>query len=696
MTDDTATLLAAARSARRQRRFEEAVALFDRTLALAPQHLAARIERTGALVQAGRVQEAAAAAGTLLAENADHPAIRMEAAVVARALGRHEEALDHYEVAARHAAEPGPALINVANLARQAGRLQRALEAAHAATECLPGSTAAWMALALAARAAEETSTEQAALQRAAEADPTDPGPLLALARAAIAAGDPAGAAAWLDEAQARAPDSPAAALQRGHVALTLGDMDGALESFRRAVALDPDLLAAHAGLIHCLLRREEIDAAGAALVQAEARLGMPPALAVQRAAWLQRRGRATEARPLLRRAATTPGEGRFARWEAWWRLEARIGDAVERGACLAEAHPTVPAEVAAAARAAGLSAEIDFDFAAAATAYDRALAAMPTDGTAMDGQARLAALRLDGAAARDWLRRQAQAEVELRRKQRRGTNPSQTQTGQIAAEFRLDRDGCSGLRPLLGLPPAIRLPPLLALVRDLPESTAAALWLLISLRQAGALDVLPSTAPMTIPRRLLWLLPQDAPDASAAVARWTAVNPGIEIVPMNAGAALSFLESRHGSAARMAWRRARDRAVRVDLLQLVWLAECGGWTVPPGAWADAPFESLGIGDATFCAAQELWGAPGFTLLGAAPGHPIVMKAAASVIEAMARGDEDIRWLRSGPGLLARITASSLAADPTVAAGMRLVTGSAANRVAAPDPSPWWSSANFR
>lgn len=652
------TLLADAREARRQGRFDDAVGAYDALLSDAPENLTARIERAATLSQGRRIDDAATAIAAVLADAPDHPGAHMEAGFIARAQGRHADELAHFEAAAVGLVEPARALIQLVKAALSLGRLPRAVEAARAATEKAPGLAAAWIALAQAHRAGGDAAAEQDALRQAMHAEPNDAAPAMELANAALRAGDPRAALGFLDEAAGRSPRPPLVDIMRGHAALAAGEMDVALAAFREGVVRNPTLVGAAAGLIHCLLRRNDHAAAEAAVDEAKARFGDHPEVVAQQAALLQADGRLVEAREVLRTAHAAATAQRFERWQAWMNVELRIGTPDEQAACLRAAQPATPAEAGAVARADGQAAEARYDFAAAEAAYGRALAVAGNDAVALDGMARLAALHMRHDEALVWLKRQAAAEAAQRSRDGRSRNASQTTAGQIAIEFRLDRDGSAAVHEVLARPPAGRIAPLRDAARALPESTAVALWLLISLRQAGLLDAPPPASTPGIPKRLLWLRGRDAKANADWRARWQASNPGLEVTELDRRSALAFVETRFGAAGRRAWLRTPEAEVRINLVRLAWLADGGGWSAAPGGMAGLPLAELEAGGVGFWAAQEAWGAPGTVLLGAAAGNAVATRAAAMAVEALARGDMEHPWLRCGPGLLARAIAA--------------------------------------
>lgn len=657
-------LLAAAREARAAGRAEDAARLARQAIGLAPQNPGAHAELAAALRLAGDAAGADAAAAEALALDPAHAPALTEAARLALARRDLPAAYARLEQAAAAQPDRPQALLDLAAAARDAGDHARARDAALRATERAPEGFPGWMALAAAERALGQAEAARAAFRRAAALRPDAPMPLLALVSLALEARDPAAAHALLDAAAPALRSSAAYALAEGRIAQFLGRFDQAAERFAAAAAREPGNAQARLALVQAAVAAGRPEMAEAALAELAALPDAPDAL-LPRAALLRRRGRPRDALDLLRHAVQG-GDRRFpVRLEA-----ARLALALDGpGAAMQWPAAATPAEEAAVARLRGAVAEAAFDIGGAADLYGRAVALAPEEPAALDARARVAVLLLDKAAAAAALRRQAEAEAALRRARGRAHAPSQTLTGQVALEFRLDRAGTRALAGLLPLPPGARIAPLRELVGAAPGSTAAALWLLLSLRQAGLLDA-PPPGESPIPPRLLWT---GGPGSKALRAAWAAAEPGCEITsfatPRDAAA---FLAARHGEAGAAAWRLADDEEVRAELLRLCWLAEGGGWAPAGDTLPVAPLASLGTGGAGFVAGQGLWGAPGRALIGAAPGNPVAARAAAELVAALARGDREIPWLRCGPGFLARALAAAIAADGLAGAGVFL------------------------
>jgi len=60
---------------------------------------------------------------------------------------------------------------------------------------------------------------------------------------------------------------------------------------------------------------------------------------------------------------------------------------------------------------------------------------------------------------------------------------------------------------------------------------------------------------------------------------------------------------------------------------------------------------------------EEYLGSTGNNFIGATPGHPVIVAALEEAVNAVNRGDSDILWLSTGPGVLTRQVAAYLAGD---------------------------------
>jgi hypothetical protein len=89
----------------------------------------------------------------------------------------------------------------------------------------------------------------------------------------------------------------------------------------------------------------------------------------------------------------------------------------------------------------------------------------------------------------------------------------------------------------------------------------------------------------------------------------------------------------------------------------LAYLASEGGFYADPDDRSLASLESIVPADARLAVFQERHGTISNNFLGAAPGEPLIVKALARAVHAVNRGDHDVPWFSTGPGLLTRVFA---------------------------------------
>ena len=111
----------------------------------------------------------------------------------------------------------------------------------------------------------------------------------------------------------------------------------------------------------------------------------------------------------------------------------------------------------------------------------------------------------------------------------------------------------------------------------------------------------------------------------------------------------------------RLAFERAREPAMKSDDPPARVSASSAAFTSTPTIAASSRSTSIDLGNCDFIGYQAGLGTVGNNFIGTAPRQPVVGLALVSVIEAVNRGDADVLWLSTGPGLLTRSLASYLA-----------------------------------
>ncbi|HWA89960.1 MAG TPA: sulfotransferase [Rhizomicrobium sp.] len=135
-------------TAMQRRQLAEAVRLFARAVALAPDFAVARFNLARLLFQTGRMDEALGEVGTLLAAEPENPLFRQLKANILQNTGAEEQALAIFEALARE--NPGRAVSWLAyGLAlRAVGAQENSVAAYRRAIHCRPSYGQAWWALA--------------------------------------------------------------------------------------------------------------------------------------------------------------------------------------------------------------------------------------------------------------------------------------------------------------------------------------------------------------------------------------------------------------------------------------------------------------------------------------------------------------------------------------------------------------------
>ncbi len=227
-----------------ERRWQEAVAAYDRATRLRHDN-AAWWNRLGrAYLAAGNTQGAEAAFHTALelgrnalAESKDQHAWR-ELALTYRALGLYREALEAYHQALAQGDDAAETYRGLGLVYRYLGQVTEALSAyekAYVASPDDPVLQIEWGDL-----YREIGEAEQAAqhYQQAIELAPCRAEPYLALGQMSLARGDIEQARSWLQRSVSLCPDDAAAQLQLGTVCYLLHDWDRAAEALERVIAL--------------------------------------------------------------------------------------------------------------------------------------------------------------------------------------------------------------------------------------------------------------------------------------------------------------------------------------------------------------------------------------------------------------------------------------------------------------------------
>jgi len=493
--------------------------------------------------------------------------------------------------------------------------------------------------------------------------DDPDLATILALALLAWREGRPEDARARIAEAEAMAPGDSRPIELQARLARDAERHADAVDLFRAALARNPSSADALLGLPAVLAATGAFDEAAAATDQAEAILGPGARIALLRATALRRRGHWPEALAVAR-AACIGEEPPLNLIIERTRLELMLAGPAAATAALDTARPNTPKDRCDILLHRALILEEGWDYDAAAALFREGAALVPRHAELRLNAARNALIRLDAEGAREHLGATMEVRAAPRRQAGRSSNISQTHAGQILDEISLDPPFLAELQAIRRLPPADRIAPLGQAIRDNPDSTAAAMQLLLAHRAAGPLDQPAPVANTAIPFRIcqFWTEADPPPDVLALMATWARHHPGAAITRFDDATARAYLQARFAPVVTQAFDSAREPAMRADLFRLAWLYAEGG------IYADAddrchgslaPLLRPGLALAFYL---EPWATIGNNFMAAAPRQPLLADALGRAATAVLRGDRDLVWLSTGPGMMSRCLAAAMVA----------------------------------
>ena len=592
--------------------------------------------RMDILIRLRRYAEAEDCLRQVLNSAPDDLEIRLAQAKMFRELGRHADAKVTLSDIADHLDAPKPLRFEIAlalgQLHRDDGNLEGALAAFRTAREILPGRVEAHLEIARTCDGLGRTSAATKALAAGLAIAPSHQEALLLKAARLSATNkikDALEVYATVREHHATAPWGYVAASQ---------------------------LLARHGA------------AEDALTLLNEARAKCPPSALIElrRAEIHMQRGDIIEAKSVLDAARQRYPTDLWS-WVHATSLAIQYGDR-SRAEALFATSPVLKGKDR--AHLSGLQArfaEMDWDIETAHTHFLEATKLAPDDTLRWMDLARTAMLLGDLEGMYTALK--AHAALRQKTAQARGTsaNVSQSLLGQMRDEFRLEPDVVNRLKLLGGPDRAEAVRSLTEAVRLYPDSTGAAIGMAVALRRAGAFtgtitrDSDAGGFPKIITQYWNETTPPD--DVAGYMRSWQQHNPDHRIARFDQRSGGDYLRVTFGREAGQAFARAPDQARKADILRLGFLLNEGG------IYADADDRCLAPIDDTFPAGvdlhlyQEDHGSFGNNILAAKPGHPALRHAFQHAVEATLRGDLELVWLSTGPGLMTRAICHWLAED---------------------------------
>ncbi len=645
------------------------LAAFEKALAVHSEHAELVLGYAKVLRDAARIQEAR----DILARLPDHYAALMLRGALARRDGDTEAALvsfGHAHVMATARAEPLQELVVTL---RDQGRYAEALEVAGRLRSQDPARiVSAESTIGIIHRRAGDRALALAAFSRAAALKADDADLIVEMATEYQALGQPKHAVALLDRALGLNANHLRALTMSFDRLRLLGDRDGALVLAQRIASHYPGLAQARLHLSRALYELDHLSQAEAVLAEAETEFGPLPEFTAERITRLRHSGRWQEALAKSR-AARLAHPRDFKLWFQGLHLELLIGTPAEIRLCLERAPAATAANRGRVLQGEALLAEREHRLEDAIT---HAEAAMETDPVGLPGLAdalRFRLLILDLPKAQQHLQAHAAGLLAAKRLHGKSPNASQNFLGKLCNELALDPAALADLRALRPLPPIQRIAALAELARHRPDHIPTATMMVIALREAGLLDRqsgeddAPLASTPLIPPTIgqYWDTMEPPPDLWALHQSWGLLNPDHEVRLFSHETATRFLEANFPPPIRLAYARSSEPAKRADIFRLAYLWMEGGFWADMDDRAVAPFASLVRSSTRAFFGQEQWGTLGNNIMGVTPRMPLIGWALSTAVTATNRGDTDLLWFSTGPGLITRAFVQQVAAAGT-------------------------------
>ena len=642
-----------------------AVAEYEAAAAQKPRHPGINFELARALRVMDRLAEAETYLRRVLEADPCSAAALVECAQINLCRGDRAAALG----CLRSAAEAAPANLDVrlelAAELREQGTIDEALVLVRSVLDVDADHFAALMQLGQLHRSRDDRPQAMAAFQAAAAKHPHRTQALVELVHENWAAGAPEEADQLLQRALAQEPNHLGALMVAAEHALLAEDAEKALALARCAIEqhagqLGPYLIAARAAAAS-LDRTEALRL----LDRARAAFGQKPEIAATRIHVLRQYRDHDTVRVVISQG-TEQAETNFGYFMECTSFAITLGDFDAADQALEAAPATSRQEMAQFHVLRAQLAEARRLYRQAIACYQEALALDPGNGDWHSDLARACLLVANTEAAREQLRAYFKLNGAAHRARGQSLNVSQHHIGQLLDEFSFDTEVLERLKRIAKLQAGLQIEPLRQLVRHNPDHTAPAILLMLAMRRArlfatGRDD--PAIGAAGIPRRIIqyWDAETPPPDVRELMQSWGALNGNFAHVRFDDAAALRFLRARCADDVVRAFRRAHQPAQRVDIFRLAYLAHDGGFFVDADDRCLAPIDTLVPANATFAAYQESYGTLGTNFIGAPSNHPVILRALKLATAALNRGDRDIAWLSTGPGLLTRAFAQRVA-----------------------------------
>jgi tetratricopeptide (TPR) repeat protein/mannosyltransferase OCH1-like enzyme len=657
--------LGLAHCARKRGDRQAAMAIFRSAAAAAPSEPAPRIELAADLRELGQLEAAEEQCREALALAPDYVYAHLGLGHCARKRGDRRAAMAWFQSASRANPLDAAPLIEIAVEQREAGDPDAAIRTARDVLARDPDNLHALMSIGISERYACRHEAALAAFTLAHHASPANAAPLVEMAVEQRMLGRQAACDERLAKAFACDPRNVSVIGRRAEQAMLACDAVTVEAIYRQALEAQPRELAFHLGIAEALARQGKPDEALAMLAGLHDSHGPAPAISAKRISLLHQSGDYFGALHLVRQETALAPHG-FDHWVQRFGLEILVGSNAEIESCLSHMRPGTLHQRATVVHLHGIFAEGQWRYADAIRCYEMAAGMNPGDNGIQHSLVRSKLLTFDLAGAQRHLRRFCDRTAYITRLQKKSPNMSQSLYGQLLEDFSLDHDLAGSLAATQTIPPWLRLPALRQAVLDNPDSTGAAIALMIALRQAGAFARVvehPSDPDSLIPKRIMqfWDSEDLPPDVDHLMRGWGDRNPDHTRHVFCDRTARAYLRRQHPDSVLAAYRRAQEAAQKSDIFRLAWLAAEGGVYADADDRSLRPLATIIPANADLVMYQEDVASIGNNFIAARAGHPVIVLALSRAVEAINRGDTDNVWLSTGPALLTRALATHLA-----------------------------------
>ncbi|MBR0756432.1 tetratricopeptide repeat protein [Bradyrhizobium jicamae] len=670
----------------------EADQRFRMALERSPGNGAALVGLSYAVRRLGRLDEAETVLREVLAKQPDNSGARVALGHLLDALYRLDEAAELFSAVIDRQPDHADSHAALGNIHRRRGDRMAALEAFRRAADADPLNKARLVDVATELRDLGQFEESRLILDDVLKADPTDarallqrgqllrrqdqrvealavfqqllsahPGHAQAMVEAAAeerALGRPVEAKQLLLRALETETDQIGALMALAEIAMQSDDAAGALDFYRRAAAAHPTHVWTWMGGARAAFELGERDEAFRMIAEARDKLGAHPEITGTEIELLRHQRDWSRAMSILdEEFARTPRQN-FWLWSHRVQIATMTADYDRAAEALDKSPASSVVDHARVALLRGQLAEAQFRYDDAISAYRESIAGNPSDAWAHFELARAALMNLDLETSRTALGHFIRISRSSLLLKGQSLSPSQNHVGQLLDEFVLDGEALAELKRIWGQPREDRFKGLRAMLRDYPDYTPAAIAVCIVLRQEGAFAPEKPAAdePQSpIPRHVLQFWDRDPPDdVRELMATWRRLNSGYRWTGFEDSTAADFLRSEFGGDILRAYTRTQLPAQKADLFRLAYLAARGGIYADADDRCLVGFDSYFDPRATLIVHQENYGSIGNNFIAAVPEHPVVVRALELAAAAMVRGDTDLVWLATGPGLLTR------------------------------------------